>query len=128
MSEQNPKDKYVYAWSDMMATIWQDKLRQLDVYNTGTLYNSIADGIVSENAGNTQIVHRFVEYGIYVDAGTGVGFKRGNGGDLGFSPTREARPWFSKKYFASYMNLVEAMAEIYGEEFARRITASIQTD
>lgn len=127
MSDQNTKLEYINAWSDMMATIWQDKLRQLPVFRTGALYNSIAEGSVSGDA-NTVIVHRFLEYGIYVDAGTGSGYKRGNGGDLGFIPDREARPWFSKKYFASYMNLVEAMAEIYGEEFARRITASIQTD
>ena len=97
----NTKDEYIRAWNKTMAEIWQDKLRQLDVYDTGALFASVKTGFVSDQRGTVQIVHKFLEYGLYVDAGTGNGFKRGNGGDLGFNPTREPKPWFNKKYFAS---------------------------
>ncbi len=117
-------DKYVDEWSDMMVIIWQDKIRQMDIRDTGNLYNSIAAESVQDLNGTFVIPHKFVEYGIYVDAGVGKGFTPGNGGDLGFTPSREPRPWFNKKYYASFLTLRDAVQDIIGNEFMNRIVAA----
>lgn len=114
--------KYVHGWSSMMVDIWHEKIRILEIHNTGFLYSSISALPPTMINGDAVIPHKFVEYGLYVDAGTGKGYSRDNGGDLGFHPARSARPWFNEKYYKSFMALRDAMADIYGQEFVKRIT------
>ena len=111
----------------MMVTIWQDKLRQLDVIDTGNLYASVAASGVQGVDGTYVIPHKFVEYGIYVDSGVGKGFTPGNGGDLGFTPLREPKPWFSKKYYASFLTLRDAVSDILGHDFMNRIASAFSS-
>lgn len=122
---QTPNDipAYQKAWTEMMLHIWEEKLLLLGIYDTGALVGSL-QGDVSGDI----MKMRFMEYGIYVDAGVGNGYRRGNGGNLeflddtyriehGLGRRRVPRPWFSKKFFASVMKLKDDLAKIIGDDF-----------
>lgn len=69
---------------------------------------------------------QFREYGIYVDAGTGRETFRNNPGDIGRPvKVRKAKPWFSRKYYMSVMNLRDFYAEQLGLETVDMIAAGI---
>ena len=84
----------------------------------------------------------FLEYGLWQDYGTGreiprkpravsnsfehsrgeagIGqsqIPRGNSGDLGHEKVRGRRRWFSRKYYASVMNIKEFFADNLGKEY-----------
>ena len=59
----------------------------------------------------------FLEYGLWQDYGTGRETPRGNSGDLGREKVRGHRRWFSRKYYASVMNIKELFADNLGKEF-----------
>lgn len=116
-------EKYEQGWTREMMTYWRERLLRLRVYDTGTLYRSLA-GTVRQGP-QTTIEHRFLYYGIYVAAGVGRGYKRGNGGDLAFLKDwktnqrhRQKRDWWARKYFSSLMRLGETEAAFYGEAYS----------
>ena len=102
----------------------------LGVIDTGALYRSTigismtADGkfidITLEQAFNT--------YGLFVDYGTGRNTPRGNPGDIGKANGRLRKRWFSRKYFASVMNIQEFYADSLGQEFCRAISNALNPD
>ena len=59
----------------------------------------------------------FLEYGLWQDFGTGKGIPRGNHGDIGRVKKRKAKKWFSRKYYASVMNIRDFMADNIGQSF-----------
>lgn len=59
----------------------------------------------------------FLEYGLWQNYGTGREVARGNPGDIGRDKVRQRRPWMSRKFYASFMNIKEFMAESLGREF-----------
>ncbi len=67
------------AWTEMMVTIWQEKIRRLGIIDTMSLHNSLEHRI-SNSGGAVQIAHEFLMYGIYVAKGVGRGYRRGNSG------------------------------------------------
>ena len=91
----------------------------LEIIDTGRLLqspNSLAvrsDGRFIE----VSLSQSFKEYELWQDFGTGKEIPRGNPGDIGRERKRKPRPWFSRKYYASVMNIREFMAESIGEEF-----------
>ena len=72
------------AWADKMVEIWRDKIDLLDAIDTGRLRASVAKERFRVDDSGGEIGFRFIYYGVYVDAGVGNGYKRGNGGDLQF--------------------------------------------
>lgn len=119
--------KFVQAFNDTMIKIWQERITLLGVIDTGRLLNSPisvacnADGTFSE----VQLSQAFLEYGLWQDLGTGKEVPRGNSGDLGRDKVRKARRWFSRKYYASVMNLKEMMAESMGQQFLGMISNAL---
>lgn len=120
------------GWTRAMPVYWREKMMQLGVYDTGRLYNSVEGSI---DASHRTIVHRFVEYGIYVEAGVGNGYRHGNSGkddanglwfmrgDNWRMPERRKKaPWFSKKYYASFMRLCEAEQYYYGDAYVGMVS------
>ncbi len=111
--------RYVEAFNSTMLDIWRERLLLLGVYRTGALLNSLAastprmDGKVSE----VTLSQNFLAYGVYVDAGVGKEVYVGNPGDIGREKKRKRKIWFSKKYYASVMNLKEFWARSLGDEF-----------
>lgn len=79
----------------------------LGVIDTGRLLHSPkslpvrADGRFIELG----LSQSFLEYGLWQNFGTGKEIPRGNKGDIGRERKRKKKPWFSRKYYASVMNL-----------------------
>lgn len=121
------RERYVKAFNDTMVQIWKEKIVLLGIKDTGSLLDSViafkpdADGRFL----NITLKQSFLEYGIYVDSGTGKEVPRGNPGDIGHDKVRKAKPWFFKKHLASLYNLREFMAENTGQEIADAISNAI---
>ena len=136
--------EYAAAWFQKMVEIWGDKMRLLDIHDTGTLQQSIANRDLALSDANMKMSFEFMAYGIYVDAGVGNGYKRGNGGNLDIlnpiyrqehgldkprrrgkkagkkmtsGKPRERRLWFSRSWFISVEVFKTKLAEIYAENF-----------
>ena len=128
MNKPEEKDFATFAkeWHDMMVRIWTDRIETMDIHRTGTLQNSVnAQGFNVD----AEAAYRFVEYGIYGDAGTGNGYSKGNGGDLkildpverakrGLGEPRKKRPWFSVSWEISKKVLNRRLTQGIGREFA----------
>ena len=116
---QAEREKYVMAFNDTMLKIWQEQITLLDVIDTHSLLRSpIAlpvrtDGRFFE----VGLSQAFLEYGLWQDYGTGRETPRGNSGDLGHEKVRGRRRWFSRKYYASVMNIKEFFADNLGKEY-----------
>ncbi|MBO4250559.1 MAG: hypothetical protein J5884_04810 [Paludibacteraceae bacterium] len=116
---QSEREQYVRAWNETMIKIWQERITLLEVIDTSRLLQSVsalpirADGRFFEMT----ISEQFVEYGLWQDYGTGRETPRGNKGDIGRTKVRQRRPWFSKKYYSSVLNLRDFLGENIGREF-----------
>lgn len=116
---QQEREKYVMAFNDTMLKIWQEQITLLEVIDTGQLLASPrslpvrADGRFFE----VGLSQTFLEYGLWQDYGTGKETPRGNSGDIGREKKRKRRRWFSKKYYASVMNIRDFFADNLGKEF-----------
>ena len=122
------REKYVRAWNEMMLDIWKERITLLDVRDTDSLLRSPlampvqADGRFFE----LSLTQNFLEYGLWQDYGVGAETPRDNSGDIGRAKIRQRRPWFSKAYYASVMNLKDFLAESVGREFQGLIADAFQ--
>lgn len=122
--------KYVFAFNNTMIKIWREQIALLNVIDTGALYRSTV--AVATNADDKiveiTLAQAFNIYGLYQDYGTGGNTPRGNSGDLGRDNPRRRRRWFSRKYFASVMNLREFFAENVGRDFCNVISNALSAE
>lgn len=124
---QQEREKYVLAFNDTMLKIWREQITLLDVIDTGRLLRSPksvavrADGRFIE----ATLSQGFLEYGLWQDFGTGKEIPRGNSGDIGREKKRVAKKWFSRKYYASVMNIRDFMADSIGQEFVGLVARAI---
>ena len=132
MNDQHPnpqeeREKFIMAFNNTMLKIWREQITLLDVIDTGRLLKSPksvavrADGRFIE----ATLSQGFLEYGLWQDFGTGKEIPRGNPGDIGHDRKRKPKKWFSRKYYASVMNLRDFMSESIGEEFVGIVAKSI---
>ncbi|MDY4514332.1 MAG: hypothetical protein SPD96_05055 [Paludibacteraceae bacterium] len=116
---QDARQKYILAFNATMLEIWKERISLLEVIDTGLLLRSPlalpvkADGRFFE----VTLSQAFLEYGLWQDYGVGRETPRGNSGDIGRRKVRQRRPWFSKKYYASVLNLRDFLGENIGQEF-----------
>ena len=116
---QDARQKYILAFNATMLEIWKERITLLEVIDTGLLLRSPlalpvkADGRFFE----VTLSQAFLEYGLWQDYGVGRETPRGNSGDIGRRKIRQRRPWFSKKYYASVLNLRDFLGENIGQEF-----------
>lgn len=116
---QDARQKYILAFNATMLQIWKERITLLEVIDTGLLLRSPlalpvkADGRFFE----VTLSQAFLEYGLWQDYGVGRETPRGNSGDIGCRKVRKRRPWFSKKYYASVLNLRDFLGENIGQEF-----------
>ena len=126
------RERYVKAFNAMMVRIWREQINLLDVIDTGALYRSTVAVRMTADGKFTQITlaQSFNAYGIFVDYGTGSNTPRGNSGDLGagFVNRRKRRRWFSRKYFASVMNIQEFYADNLGRQFCNAVSNALNPD
>ena len=116
---QKEREKFVTAFNDTMVKIWQEQITLLDVIDTGALLAS-PKGIAMRADGRffeVSLSQAFLEYGLWQDYGTGRETPRGNSGDIGRAKVRQRRKWFSRKYYASVMNIKEFSEDNIGKAF-----------
>ena len=116
---QKEREKFVTAFNDTMVKIWQEQITLLDVIDTGALLAS-PKGIAMRADGrffDVSLSQAFLEYGLWQDYGTGRETPRGNSGDIGRAKVRQRRKWFSRKYYASVMNIKEFYETNIGKAF-----------
>lgn len=123
-------DGFARGWYDMMVKIWTDRLSLMNIHRTGALRRSVEKAGFRQDRDNLELSYHFLRYGLYVDAGTGNGYKHGNGGKLEIlekeyrrmhhlGEPRKRRPWFSVSWRISVEVLKNQRARAYGVEFAR---------
>lgn len=117
--QREEREKFVFAFNRTMITIWCEQITLLNVIDTGRLLRSLkalpvrADGRFIEIG----LSQSFLEYGLWQNFGTGKEIPRGNSGDFGRERKRQKKPWFSRKYYASVMNLRDFLADNIAHEF-----------
>jgi len=136
--------EYEQGWCDLMVDIWHEQMSQLKAIDTGRLYASVRGKITEGEIESIQ--HQFVQYGLYVEQGTGREFgygrdsdghidvkdstyreehgldkprKRGPkwGGGYTSGQPRGKKPWFDRKYLYSIYRLREVLQKSYGEQY-----------
>ncbi|WP_444384036.1 hypothetical protein [Prevotellamassilia timonensis] len=121
------REKFVTAFNETMLKIWKEQMTLLDVIDTGALLASPkslplrADGRFMEIG----LSQSFLEYGLWQNFGTGKEIPRGNNGDIGRERKRKKKPWFSRKYYASVMNLRDFLADNMAKEFVGVVAQSL---
>lgn len=121
------REKFVTAFNETMLKIWKEQITLLDVIDTGALLASPkslplrADGRFMELG----LSQSFLEYGLWQNFGTGKETPRGNKGDMGRKKVRQKKPWFSRKYYASVMNLRDFLADNMAKEFVGVVAQSL---
>lgn len=124
------RQKYVQAFNTTMLKIWREQIILLGAIDTGALYRSVlavgmkADGKYT----SVSLSQKFNLYGLYVDYGTGSNTPRGNPGDIGRENKRKRKRWFSRKYFASVMNIREFFADNLGKDLADTVSNALTRD
>lgn len=111
--------KFVEAFNDTQLRMWQEQITLLDVIDTGKLLGSVAS-VRCDHDGKVTVVtleQSFLGYGLWQNYGVGREVPSGNPGDIGHDKVRQARPWMSKKLYASVMKLKEMFADSMGREF-----------
>ncbi len=132
MSGQNDnalleRKKYVRAFNDTMIKIWREQIALLGVVDTGALYRSTVAVGTSADGKYTfvSLSQRFNMYGLYADYGVGSNTPIRNAGALGRYNSRKRRKWFSRKYYASLMNLREFFADNLGKDLADTVSNAL---
>lgn len=121
------RKKFVSAFNETMLKIWKEQMTLLDVIDTGALLASPkslpirADGQFIELG----LSQSFLEYGLWQNFGTGKETPRGNKGDMGRKKVRQKKLWFSRKYYASVMNLRDFLADNLAKEFVGVVAQSL---
>lgn len=124
------RQKYVQAFNSTMIKIWREQIALLGVVDTGALYRSTVAVSMTADGKYTSISleQSFNLYGLYADYGVGSNTPRGNPGDLGRDNKRKRRRWFSRKYFASVMNIREFFADNLGKGLADTVSNALSPD
>lgn len=124
---QEERERYVRAFNNTMISIWKEQIALLGAVDTGALYNSVMDVRTDADGKFTSVTleQRFLLYGIFVDAGVGKEVPRGNPGDIGRDKVRKRKRWFSRKYYASVMNIREFFADNLGKDMALTVSNAL---
>lgn len=133
MAQRDPiaeREKFVEGWNKTMVDIWRERIRLLQVVDTGSLLASPIQLPVRADGRFYDITlsQTFLEYGLWQDLGTGRETPIGNSGDIGRAKVRERRRWFSTKYYSSIMKLRDFMAQSLGEEFKSMFCKALDAD
>lgn len=127
--------EYADGWSRMMVTIWKEKIEEYMIYDSGDLLHSLNASMDrwTDDKDKGAIVHTFLQYGIYVERGTGREKNYGNSGDIGeFQQSGEERlfripkPWMRNKYLYSMFRLGDYFAANYGNQFCAIIKDTLE--
>lgn len=110
-----------------MIKIWREQIALLGVIDSGALYRSTLAVRMNADGKYTSITleQSFNLYGLFVDYATGSNTPRGNPGDLGRDNARRRKRWFSRKYYASVMNIRDFYADNLGRDLADTVSNAL---
>lgn len=133
MAQRDPiaeREKFVEGWNNTMVDIWCERIRLMNVVDTGALLGSPFQLPVRSDGRFYDITlsQTFLEYGLWQDLGTGREVPIGNSGDIERKKVRERRRWFSTKYYSSIMRLRDFMAQSLGDEFKAMFCQALDAD
>lgn len=119
-------EETIRAWAEITLKIWRAKITELKIYETGELYESFLNDL-TVSAGNDvgKVEFSFKLYGIFVDMGVGREISKGNSGDLGFTPVRKRKEWYSRIFYREVMILKDILKEKYGKAVVDQIIFSM---
>ena len=123
------REAYVKAFNDTMVKIWKEKIVLLGAIDTKALLDSVV-GIrttADDKITSVTLEQSFLQYGYYVEAGTGKEVYIGNPGDIGRDKVRKAKPWFFRKHIASVYNIRDFFAESLGKDMADTISNALSS-
>lgn len=127
MQNEWNKNETIAAWADITLKIWHNKITELKVWETGALYESLKNTLLAMAGTDVdKIEFSFKLYGIFVDMGVGREIFRGNDGDLGYTPIRKRKEWYSRIFYREVMRLREILMEKFGEEVARQVVFAMK--
>lgn len=120
---QDDRNAYFDAWAKMMITIWQDKIANQKIRDTGNLFSSFQYHLEKDANGDVnKIIHTYNYYGRMVDMGVGRGVKKA---DTGRGSGRRAKPWYNKSFYVSAMKAVEFAMQYSGDTFLFEINDAL---
>lgn len=127
---QREREKYVRAFNSTMVAIWKEQIALNGVVDTGALYRSVVAVSMDADGKYTSVTLKqsFLLYGVYADAGVGSNTWRGNPGDIGRDNPRKRNRWFSKKYYASLMNIREFFADNLGRDMTDVVSNTLNRE
>lgn len=115
----------IEAWSDILIKIWRNKITELDIGNSGELFDSFTATVISNSGGSpARVDFAFNYYGRFVDMGVGSGVYVGNPGDV--QTKRRPKRWYSSTFISQTIKLREILAEKYGKIGASVISETIR--
>lgn len=128
IAAEQEAQQYSRGWYEMMVRIWRDRLSRMVPPDTGNLYRSVQPAGLHVSGLSMQAMFKFVQYGIYVDAGVGNGYKKGNGGYLeildktyrrthNLKKQRKRRPWFSRSWAISCKVIGDTYSRLAGDNY-----------
>lgn len=121
------RKKYVLAFNNTMLKIWKEQITLLGVVDTGKLYRSVIEvGMQADGKFiDIRLAQKFELYGLFQDYGTGREVPVGNPGNIVRPKVRIRRPWFSRKYYGSVMNIREFFADNIGMQAANIVSNAL---
>jgi hypothetical protein len=128
-------ENYIDGWAEMMINIWKEKMKSLDIKDTGALMNSLRTEVVRQSGGNAAKVDLFyLFYGNYVDLGVGremgingrLGKDRNELGQFLEDPKRKPKPWLRGSFWYSKQKLRAKMLEQTGRAYLESVAAVLK--
>ena len=128
----------VIDWAKITIARWEEKITQLRIGDSNTLINSFAHQVITDSAGNPDLIRfTFEYYGRMVDMGVGRGMPIGNRSTSQFWDAREdngrlikknrkPKPWYSKPFGREVHKLGELLAQAYGQRAVAIIVNQIE--
>lgn len=115
------------AWSDIVVKMWQEKIIQLDVWESGELYDSFQHHINTQANGDVRKISFFFNvYGMYVNDGVGKEVYVGNPGDLGFTPKRKRKRWHDGVFYREVYKITQYITWKYSKGALEMISSAVE--
>lgn len=110
------------GWAATVLKMFRGKILQEDAIYTGQLKDTLRMVVHQAAGGDVARIEFFYKlYGEFVNQGVGKEIALGNSGDLGFTPTRQAKRWYSPVFFREVQKLHEIIAHAAGQQAADTI-------
>ena len=131
-------DADVTLWAQIAATRMVKALKRYKIGKSGALMQSIQQEIYKNGGDSYKAIFRYLQYGRFVDIGTGRGFTRGARGTASFALSRNEngtlkaavnrhpKSWYSKTMYREIKILSEKLLADMDEKVMETIKARIR--